>query len=202
MYSDFENKKLIIKYNSDWIILSDWHERNKSINTQEQLFDILHTAKHNFSDQEIVSMKNHMWIDLPTSIQKIIENELVFETSRAWGHGWQNVNKVETKVQLFFNIQTSKYLDQAQKDLIIFYAHPKQLHHDNSTIQFQSQKTRDQAKNKQETIKEFSRFLNDALTPDKERIDTQLPPHKKQERVESKKKHSKKKTNRKPISID
>jgi hypothetical protein len=86
--------------------------------------------------------------------------------------------------------------------LIIFYAHPKQLHHDNSTIQFQSQKTRDQAKNKQETIKQFRKFVSDALTPDKERIDTQLPQHKKQERSKNKKKHSEKKNNRtKPIEI-
>lgn len=205
MYEDFENKKLIINYNSEWILLSDWHERTKQIDCQQQLFDILHTWKHNFSDEEIIGMKNHLWIDKQTCINKIIEHELTdFKTSRSWGHWWQNVNKVETKVQLFFHIKDSKYLDSNQKEKIINHAHYKQLHHDNSIIEFECQEERTQWKNKNKVIKEFIKFLNEALEDKEERINTQVPEHENEKRLKTKKKHWIKKDNRnfKPETID
>lgn len=196
MYNDFENQKLIINYNPEWILLSDWHERTKLINSQEQFFDILHTWKHNFSEEEIIKMKNHIWIDTTSCIKKVIEHEIEFKTSRSWGHWWQNVNKVETKVQLFFNIEKSKYFDQEQKTKIINHAHLKQLHHDNSVIEFEYQEERTQFKNKDKVIKEFIQFLNKALEEDKERISTQVPEHEKEKRLDKKKKHWEKKSNR------
>jgi len=189
MYNDFENEKLIINYNSEWILLSDWHERTKLIDTQEQLFDILHTWKHSFSNEDIKEMKNHMWINIQACIKKVIEHELEFKTARSWWNGWQNVNKVETKVQLFFNIQDSKYLDQNQKEKIITHAHHKQLHHDNSILEFECQEERTQWKNKDKVIKEFIQFLNEALKEEKERIATQVPGYENEKRLEEKERH-------------
>ena len=48
-------------------------------------------------------------------IKKIISRELIFKTSRSSGKGGQNVNKVETKVEIHFNIQDSEILTDAQK---------------------------------------------------------------------------------------
>ena len=197
MYNDFENQKLIINYNSEWILLSDWHERTKLIDQQEQLFEVLQTWKHDFSDEQIKKMKTHLWIDKYTCIKKIVEYELKdIKTSRSWGKGWQNVNKVETKVQLFFHVKESKYLDQEQKEKIIAHAHNKQLHHDNSIIEFECQEERTQWKNKDKVIKEFIKFINEALEDKEERIATQVPKQENEKRLQNKKLHWKKKVQR------
>jgi len=65
----------------------------------------------------------------------------------------------------------------------------KQLHHDNSVIEFEYQEERTQFKNKDKVIKEFIQFLNKALEEDKERISTQVPEHEKEKRLDKKKKH-------------
>ena len=53
-------------------------------------------------------------------IKKIISKELIFKTSRSGGKGGQNVNKVETKVEIHFNVQDSEILIDSQWNLISF----------------------------------------------------------------------------------
>src|SRR5687767_1000394 len=45
--------------------------------------------------------------------------ELIFQTSRASGPGGQNVNKVESRVELRFHLMSSQLLTDAQKQLIL-----------------------------------------------------------------------------------
>lgn len=201
MFDNNFDKKLIINYNSEWILLSDWHERKELITTKEQLLNILHSDHHNFSDQEIIQMKEKMNIDLQYCIDKIISLELSFKTARSWGHGWQNVNKRETKVQLFFDIINSKYLDTYQKDKIIGYAHKKQLHNKDSLLELECQEERTQWRNKEIVIKKFIDFIKDALQEDIPRIETQIPQHENEKRLKHKKHHWKKKEHRK-LNID
>jgi len=80
-------------------------------------------------------------------------------------------------------------LDPQQKEKIIAHASKKQLHHDNSTLELQCQETRNQGKNKAKVIKDFINFLNEALKEDIPRIETQIPKHKKEKRIQEKKKH-------------
>lgn len=196
MYNDFENTKLKIELNPNWILLT-WHEYQKLIETQEQLFDILHSWRHDFSEDEIENMSNHMWISDSLRIEKILEHETWnIKKSRSWGHWWQNVNKVETKIQLFFDIVNSKYLTSKQKEIIIKHAHTKQLHHDDSIISFECQEERNQEQNLERAKQKLKKFLHEALEEDKERISTQVPKHEKEKRLDEKKKHGQKKSNR------
>jgi ribosome-associated protein len=44
-----------------------------------------------------------------------LTSEIVFQTSRSGGPGGQNVNKVSTKVELYFDINASSSLNDWQK---------------------------------------------------------------------------------------
>lgn len=196
MYNDFENKKITIEYTTEWILLSDWHERKETINTKEQLINILSSNHHKFSHLDTKQMKEKMKIELDYIINKIIEKEIFFKTSKSWGHWWQNVNKRETKVQLFFDIKNSKYLDTYQKDKIIEHANTKQLHDQDSTLKIECQEERNQLRNKEIAIKKFREFINEALFEENERIQTEVPQHENEKRIKEKKHHWKKKEHR------
>ena len=50
---------------------------------------------------------------------RIPVSELVFSTSRSSGPGGQNVNKVNTKVELRFNIYKTESLSENEKEKIL-----------------------------------------------------------------------------------
>ncbi len=45
-------------------------------------------------------------------------SEFVFNTSKSGGPGGQNVNKLNTKVELRFNVNESKILTQEEKEIL------------------------------------------------------------------------------------
>ncbi len=118
----------------------------------------------------------------------IPENELVFKTSRSSGPGGQNVNKVNTRVTLLFDIYRSEGLSDTQKQRIL--ARLKSRTDRNGVIRIVSQKHRTQSANRRATIERLGRLLADALKTKPVRKRTQTPYSAKQKRLQDKKKRS------------
>ncbi len=62
-------------------------------------------------------------------IDAILQKEVHFHFSKSGGHGGQNVNKRETKAELYFNIHDSDFLTPEQKQRLIDLA-GHMVHHE------------------------------------------------------------------------
>lgn len=132
-------------------------------------------------------------------INKLLD-EVSFNFSRSGGKGGQNVNKVETKVELVFNIPGSALLNEEKKSRLIKKLRSK-LDSDGN-LHIVSQSERYQLSNKKKAVEKFLKLMDNALKKEKKRIKTKKPEAVKQKILEEKKKHGIKKRERKKIDLD
>jgi len=123
--------------------------------------------------------------------------ELHFSASRSSGPGGQNVNKVNTKVELRFHVASSTLLSDEEKILLIEKL-LKKINSEGELI-LVSQTERSQMKNKEKVIEKFYSLLTRALTPRKKRKPTKPSQASKEERLEEKRKQAEKKERRKHL---
>ncbi len=123
-----------------------------------------------------------------------LKTELKFRTSRSSGPGGQSVNKVNTKVELIFDVWNSNELTFTQKEIIA----TKLTNRINAEGVFliSSDETRSQLKNKEIVISRFLKLLNDSLKPVKKRKPTKRSRSSVEKRLRNKKFQSDKKKNR------
>lgn len=124
-----------------------------------------------------------------------LEEEMKFSASRSSGAGGQNVNKVNTKVELRFHIRDSQVLTEDEKT-IISQKLATRISNDGYLIT-SSQTERSQIKNKGIAIHKLFELLSKALTPRKKRKPTSPSGISKEKRLQSKRKLSEKKELRK-----
>lgn len=101
---------------------------------------------------------------------EIPDGELTFEFSRSSGPGGQNVNRVETRVTLRFDVAASAALDEAQKRRI--RAHLATRINKEGILRVVSQQFRTREANRRATVERFADLLARALAPRRRRVPT------------------------------
>lgn len=114
-------------------------------------------------------------------LDRNLEEEFVFSSSRSSGPGGQNINKVNTKVELRFNLANSARLTEKEKKLIAEKLANK-INRDGELI-IVSQSERSQLKNKNEAIGKFYSLISKALTVRKRRKPTSPTRKSKEDRL-------------------
>jgi ribosome-associated protein len=118
----------------------------------------------------------------------ISEDELVFTASHSSGPGGQNVNKVSSRVTLWFDVVNSRSLSPEQQELVTCRL-PTRISKD-GVLRVISQQTRSQVENKELAIERFVELLRDALKQVPTRKKTRVSKGAKLRRLEEKKQRS------------
>ena len=124
-----------------------------------------------------------------------LNKEVNYRTSRSGGAGGQNVNKVSTKVELLFDVNNSSLLTERRKSIILEKLSNRISQE--GILSITCDETRSQLTNKEIVFELFINIIKTALTPVKKRRPTKPSKSSIRKRLDNKKKHSEKKSNRK-----
>ena len=129
----------------------------------------------------------------------IPSNEIKWRFSRSSGPGGQNVNKIESRVEIIFNLEDSKVLNDYQKEILKRNLKNKLV---NNNLCLAVHKHRNQLLNRQLALIKFSSIIKNALNkPFKLRKSTQPTKASQKKRVEVKKKRGELKKSRQKEKI-
>ncbi len=129
-----------------------------------------------------------------------LSTEFIFKAVRSSGKGGQNVNKVSSKIELYFTIPASELLNEQQKQILSEKL--RHLMNEEGTIRIIAQEDRSQKRNKEIAIAKINTLLTKALTPEKKRVKTKTPRSVKEKRIADKKLRSDVKTMRRKPGMD
>ena len=126
-------------------------------------------------------------------------NEIKWRFSRSSGPGGQNVNKIESRVEIFFNLEDSKVFNDYQKEILKRNLKNKLV---NNSLRLAVQEHRNQLLNRQLALIKLSLIIKNALNkPFKLRKSTQPTKASQKKRVEVKKKRGELKKSRQKEKI-
>lgn len=129
-----------------------------------------------------------------------LKSELTYKAVRSSGSGGQHVNKVASKVVLYFNLEASlQFSDEEKERLKQFFEN--RLNKEGILI-LDSSESRSQFRNKAIVTQKFLDLIAEGLKEEKERKPTKVPKVVKRKRLDAKRKNAEKKANRKPPKIN
>lgn len=124
----------------------------------------------------------------------IPDEEVSFVTSRSGGPGGQNVNKLETRVTLRFDLLGSPSLSEEQRARLAERLATRVTRA--GVLQVTSQKHRTQAENREASVARFAELLREGLREEAPRKKTKVPKAAKRRRVEAKRRRGSRKKER------
>ena len=125
---------------------------------------------------------------------EIPDSELELRTSRSSGPGGQNVNKLETRVTVRFDVAGSPSLDDGQRQRIR-EALATRITKD-GVLQVTSQRHRTQAANRDAAVARLAELVAEALEPERERRPTKVPRASRRRRLQAKRRRGRLKRER------
>lgn len=130
---------------------------------------------------------------------KIKDDELTFTFARSSGAGGQNVNKVNSKVTLIWDIENSDSVSVFVKER--FSAKYSNFINTDNQVKIISQKYRTQARNISDATEKLYEMLNSVKSPPKRRVDTKPTRSSIRKRIEGKKNKGETKKNRQKVKF-
>ncbi len=116
---------------------------------------------------------------------KSILTELIIKATRSSGKGGQNVNKVSSRIQLFYNVLNSTGISDEERKLILHKLKNKLS--EQGILQIDVQEDRSQLANKKIAFNKLEDLLLNALKKTKKRIKTSVSPGARKKRLTGKK---------------
>jgi ribosome-associated protein len=118
-------------------------------------------------------------------------HEYQMKAVRSGGAGGQHVNKVSSRVELYFDISASQVLTDEQKSTLLTKLRSKLT--EDGVLRITEDTSRSQHANREAVVKKLHALIEHALKKPKKRVATKVSKAAKKKRLDSKKKASEKK---------
>ncbi|HEX7366697.1 MAG TPA: alternative ribosome rescue aminoacyl-tRNA hydrolase ArfB [Pelobium sp.] len=126
--------------------------------------------------------------------KELLQKEFSFKTSRSGGKGGQNVNKVETKVELLWDLDATQVF--TEEEILIISAKLNNRTNSEGVFSVTAEEARSQLKNKEIAVKKAFQLITESLLVQKPRKKSKPSFAAVQKRLDGKRKQALKKINR------